>query len=352
MRPLGSWLLRLAVVTPPLAFSLACAGAWNSAVSAQFSELDTELERTVSPTSSEYALIHKMIEDGWIAAAEGHIGLAEQVPFGMALSTALEDRKLNQIELDTLAKLAEPFAIVAVSPERRAKLMLEKGEMDTRVRKESLRVQDDAPTVVLGGPGPSSPLAEWELPDDVELAAGSAGWAISGCSDQSEEGVAWVMCDGAKEERTAEFTAQRFADEAAATESDPGVASKRDGATLLTVAVQDETKAESLRDALLPAGSTFASLDRAAVERTLQAAGYTVDGCDAFTEGELAMTDCAASKDSHLVAINLVLARTPVGKVERVVELGLAAAYQGDSQMGVVVSDVRAAEALIQEMIP
>ena len=294
--------MRKAVAGVLLALGLGCGGLWQEVLAQGFSDLTVDLQERVPATDPHAGEVLTLIEDGWIAAWEGHLGMSDTLPFEIAFHESTVDGRVDEGELVLLKERAKAFDDHPVDAERRAELMKLKQSMDDKVRAER------------GVPPP-------EVAPEGELAAvlEAAGWTVTSCSDDG------TRCEGTSDGRLA-------------------VVSGGDAV------VYDLAAAEALRDRLIPEGAHLADLEVDALRAAFEGSGFALEGCEEAREGPMVGVECSASLGPTKARASLQLQRGGRGRQARDVHGGAARVLQGKSVASVTVEDTAAGAALVEAL--
>jgi hypothetical protein len=314
---------RARVLLPVLGFTLGCGGLWQEALSETFSVMTVDLEQQVPVSDERRDDVVALLEDGFVAAWDGHVGTMDVLPFSTAFDEAIADGKIDRGDLGLLKQRADRFDDVPIDPQRRADVLAMKQTLDARIRAERGGV---AP--------PRGDLDEWELPDDLEAALNAASWPVDNCTEGREGGVRVVACAGLRGQRVAT---------AAVTRGPKG--------TTLDVTVSDGDAAVALRDAIVPEGALLAELDATPLRRAVKSAGWSIERCDARREGRELLADCAAKDGARAATVTMSLQRGGRGRQQREVAAGVAIVLEGQSTLSVLVHDGAEADALAAKLL-
>jgi hypothetical protein len=324
---------------------LGCAGIWREAVAHLFSEMTVDLEQAVPASDSNRHRVQGLIDDGWIAAYEGRLGLTGSLPFSIELDQAIADGVVDPGEVVLLADHAAPFREDLPEAGRRAELMLVKALRDQEERRE--RGVQGAP-----GPGGQGPRASGDVPDDLRAALAAAGWQVGSCADRREPGVAWSECEGARGERHARAIVERYDSEAEAASMAPeGAGVQRIGAVVVEVTVADGAAAASLRDALTLGRRGLGELTDRELREGLEGAGWRVSGCETHDGPVERTASCVGVRGEGVAVVDLVGVSGSGGPAKRWVDLGVASVGAGASVLSVSVDDPEGARQLVSALL-
>ncbi|MEZ4241747.1 MAG: hypothetical protein R3F59_37485 [Myxococcota bacterium] len=325
--------------------ALGCAGIWREAVSEQFSEMTVELDRAVATGAHNRDAVQDLIDDGWIAAWQGDIGLFGAIPFAIELDDVLLDGAIEDGEVALLREKGKDFRANLPDPDRRRELLAIKAVKDDHKRAE----MGDAPAGDDDGAS-RSPVEAWALPDGLRSGLTGAGWTVTRCADGSEDDVRWAQCDAENGALFGSVTVERYATAAAARDQEDGSTVRAFGDTLLDVEVTDPSAAEGLLDAII-GGRRDLDLAESDLRKLASDAGWPVTGCESEGAGEERTSSCTLAKAGREGDAFVVLITAPGrGAVARSSDDGVAWARAGASSLSVSVDDPAAARALLADL--
>jgi hypothetical protein len=335
--------------------ALGCSGIWRQAVAQSFNVMTVDLERAVPASDPNRGQVQELIDDGWISAWEGRIGLTGSIAFSVQLDEAMADGEIQPGEVVLLSDSAVEFREGLPEAARRRELLLVKALKDDEERaKRGLAGGGGAEAVGSHDVPASADVASWALPDDLREAIGRAGWQVANCSDRRETGIIWAQCEATRDERHATAVVERYDSEAEANEAFPGiVGSELVGTAVIEVTVLDGPAAGSLRDALTAGRDGLGELTDRDLREGLERAGWRVSGCEA-QEGPVERTaSCDAERidGAGTAVVDLIRVSGSGGIARRSIDFGVASLSAGASVLSVSVDDPAAAQELLDALL-
>jgi hypothetical protein len=323
-----------------VAASLACGGIWTESVAKTFAGNAVDLETAVPASDPRRAAVAAMVEDGWMAAREGRVGLVGAIPFSVALDDAVADGSLSEGEVIELRDASSSFRTGEITPERRAELL---AMMADDLAEERLERGLTASAASAGG-GVGGP-ASWVLPGDLQRAVEGAGWSVVSCEDGLDGSLAWADCQASSGDRFATIGVERYraSDEAREQVPDPGGSLMVDGASVLRVSVLDEAAAERVADELGP------NLRDLALRAALAGHGWTLTECHAATEAGVRQESCTwRDPAGPVIEAELVVTELQNDETSRTRAEGMVHRAASGASLGVWVADPRQGMVLAQ----
>lgn len=278
--------MRFGVTISVLLACLACGGVWAQAKANAWADFSVELASM--PEGEERDRVQHLIEEGYLHAMDGSIGILDEVAFERPFEAALEDEVLTEEEVTELERIvgewmSEPTPPDPVRSERLTE-MRRLAAKKTVEKKERIQVAFET----------------WEMPEDLEARMTGIGVAVSGCDSDLYEGLRTTDCEGLRADDWVHVRVEQYRsrDDAREDEYDSATYKSRRGKTVMWVDVISRSSSKAFSDALVESGP-LTSIDSRVMKRMGAGLGYAKRDAACDTDAEEGWRDVDCSWDAR-----------------------------------------------------